>query len=158
MKNLWIVLSAHVTIKGQNMPRFSLLCDLLICHSVLETIQSDALKIFEKCGIKAYSQALRLLCYRVKWSGLDPENAEISRCELISIESWLAVLARIFESLAALARRPHSRLQAPHPQHPPSSPWPSGELPRHPSSWHSTGAHCASFGDIQDDLRSVLCI
>jgi hypothetical protein len=38
---------------------------------------NDALKIFERYGIKAYSQALSKLGYRVKWSGLDPENAEI---------------------------------------------------------------------------------
>jgi len=37
----------------------------------------DALKIFERYGIKAYSQALSLLGYRVKWSGLDPDKAEI---------------------------------------------------------------------------------
>jgi hypothetical protein len=74
------------TIKGQNKPGFSLLGDQLISQHVLETIQSeltgvkrhdDALKIFEKYDIKAYSQALSLLGYRVKWSGLDPENAEI---------------------------------------------------------------------------------
>jgi len=73
-------------IKGQNNPDYSLLGDQLVSNQVLETIQgeligvmkhSDALKIFEKYGIKAYSQALSLLGYRVKWSGLDPENAEI---------------------------------------------------------------------------------
>jgi hypothetical protein len=37
----------------------------------------EALKIFERYGIRAYSQALALLGYKVKWSGLDPENAEI---------------------------------------------------------------------------------
>ncbi len=60
--------------------------DQLVSSQVLETIQgelmgvtkhSDALKIFEKYGIKASSQALSLLGYKVKWSGLDPENAEI---------------------------------------------------------------------------------
>jgi hypothetical protein len=30
------------------------------------------------------------------------------------------------------------------PAPPPSSAWPSGGLPRHPSSWCSPGAHCAS--------------
>ena len=73
-------------IKGQNKPGYSLLGDQLVSNQVLETIQgelmgmtkhSDALKIFERYGIKAYSQALSLLGYRVKWSGLDPENAEI---------------------------------------------------------------------------------
>jgi predicted nuclease of restriction endonuclease-like RecB superfamily len=74
------------TIKGQNKPGYSLLGDQLISQHVLETIQSelmdvkkhdDALKIFEKYDIKACSLALSLLGYRVKWSGLDPENAEI---------------------------------------------------------------------------------
>jgi uncharacterized protein len=74
------------TIKGQNKPGFSLLGDQLIDQDVLETIRGEligvtkhdnALKIFEKYDIKAYSQALSLLGYRVKWSGLDPENAEI---------------------------------------------------------------------------------
>ncbi len=74
------------TIKGQNKPGFSLLGDQLISQQVLETIRGeligvtkhdDALRIFERYGIKAYSQALALLGYRVKWSGLDPENAEI---------------------------------------------------------------------------------
>ena len=31
-----------------------------------------------------------------------------------------------------------------HESSPPSSPWPSGGLPRHPSSWRSPDAHCAS--------------
>ena len=73
-------------IKGQNNPDYSLLGDQLVSNQVLETIQgeligvtkhSDALKIFERYGIKAYSQALSMLGYKVKWSGLDPENAEI---------------------------------------------------------------------------------
>jgi uncharacterized protein len=73
-------------IKGQNKPGYSLLGDRLVSNQVLETIQgelvdvtkhSDAIKIFEKYGIKSYSQALSLLGYKVKWSGLDPENAEI---------------------------------------------------------------------------------
>jgi hypothetical protein len=73
-------------IKGQNTPGYSLLGDQLVSKQVLETIQDeligvkrhgDALRIFERHGIKAYSQALSLLGYRAKWSGLDPENAEI---------------------------------------------------------------------------------
>jgi uncharacterized protein len=75
-------------IKGQNMPGYSLLGDQLVSKQVLETIQGeligvkrhgDALRIFERHGIKAYSQALSMLGYRAKWSGLDPENAEIVR-------------------------------------------------------------------------------
>jgi predicted nuclease of restriction endonuclease-like RecB superfamily len=73
-------------IKGQKNPDYSLLGDQLVSKQVLETIQGeligvkrhvDALKIFERYGIKAYSQALSMLGYKVKWSGLDPENAEI---------------------------------------------------------------------------------
>ena len=60
--------------------------DQLVSSDVLETIHgelmgvtkhSDALKIFGKYGIKASSQALSMFGYKVKWSGLDPENAEI---------------------------------------------------------------------------------
>ena len=73
-------------IKGQNTPDYSLLGDQLVSKQVLETIQGeltgvkrhgDAIRIFEGHGIKAYSLALGLLGYRAKWSGLDPENAEI---------------------------------------------------------------------------------
>jgi hypothetical protein len=73
-------------IKGQNKPGYSLLGDQFVSNQVLETIQDElvgmkkhdeALKIFERYGIKAYSQALSMLGYKVKWSGLDPENAEI---------------------------------------------------------------------------------
>jgi uncharacterized protein len=73
-------------IKGQNTPGYSLLGDQLVSKHVLETIQGeligvkrhgDALRIFERHGIKAYSQALSMLGYRAKWSGLDPESAEI---------------------------------------------------------------------------------
>jgi predicted nuclease of restriction endonuclease-like RecB superfamily len=70
-------------IKGQNKPNYSLLGNQLVSNHLLATIQGelknmkkhdDALKIFERYGIKAYSQALSLLGYKVKWSGL---NAEI---------------------------------------------------------------------------------
>jgi uncharacterized protein len=73
-------------IKGQNRPDYSLLGDQLVRKQVLETIQDeligvkrhgDALRIFERYGIKAFSKALSLLGYRAKWNGLDPENAEI---------------------------------------------------------------------------------
>jgi uncharacterized protein len=73
-------------IKGQNKPHHSLFGDQLVSSQVLETIQgelvgvtkhSDALKIFGKYGIKACNQALNVLGYKVLWSGLDPENAEI---------------------------------------------------------------------------------
>jgi hypothetical protein len=73
-------------IKGRKDPDYSLLGGQMVSNQVLETIQgelggvtkhNDALKIFERYGIKAYSQALSKVGYRVKWSGLDPENAEI---------------------------------------------------------------------------------
>jgi len=73
-------------IKSRKDHDYSLLGDQLVGNQVLDSIQgeligvtkhSDALKIFERYGIKAYSQALSLLGYKVKWSGLDPENAEI---------------------------------------------------------------------------------
>jgi hypothetical protein len=38
---------------------------------------AEALEIFSKYGISASSQALSLLGYKVKWSGLDPESTEI---------------------------------------------------------------------------------
>jgi predicted nuclease of restriction endonuclease-like RecB superfamily len=75
-----------VVIKGRKDYDYSLLGEQLVSNQVLETIRGeligvskhvDALKIFERYGIKAYSQALSMLGYRVKWSGLDPENAEI---------------------------------------------------------------------------------
>jgi len=73
-------------IKSRKDHDYSLLGDQLVGNQVLDSIQgeligvtkhNDALKIFEKYGIKAYSQALSMLGYKVKWSGLDPENAEI---------------------------------------------------------------------------------
>jgi len=38
---------------------------------------AEAQEIFRKYGIRACSQALVLLGYKVRWSGLDPESAEI---------------------------------------------------------------------------------
>ena len=73
-------------IKAQNKPGYSLLGDQLVSNQILSTIQAElkgvkkhdeALKIFERYGIKAHSQALAFLGYKVKWSGLDPENTEI---------------------------------------------------------------------------------
>ena len=72
----------------QNRLGFSLIEDLLVSQHVLDEIRDelegvkkhgDALKVFERHGIRAYSQALALLGYKVKWSGLDPDNAEILR-------------------------------------------------------------------------------
>jgi predicted nuclease of restriction endonuclease-like RecB superfamily len=73
-------------IKGQNKPGYSLLGDQLVGNKVFEKINGeligvtkhiDALKIFERYGIKASSQAITMLGYKVKWNGLDLENAEI---------------------------------------------------------------------------------
>lgn len=74
------------TIKGRNNTAYSLLGDQLVSNQTLEAIQSElssvkkhdeALGIFKKYGIKAHGQALALLGYKVKWVGLNPENAEI---------------------------------------------------------------------------------
>ena len=75
-------------IKGQNtnMGNYLLLGDQLVSNQILKTIQSelddvrkheDALKVFKRYGVKSHTQALEYLGYKVKWSGLDPENAEI---------------------------------------------------------------------------------
>ena len=73
-------------IKGQNRPGYSLLGDQLINNQILDKIQGEltgvkkhdaALKILEGYGIRAHNQALAFLGFKVKWSGLDPENAEI---------------------------------------------------------------------------------
>jgi len=73
-------------IKGRKNPGYLLLGDQLVSRQVLDTIQGelvgvkrhvDALRIFERYGIKAHSQALGVLGYKAKWNGLDPENAEL---------------------------------------------------------------------------------
>jgi hypothetical protein len=75
-------------ISGQNKPGYSLLGDQLVSNQALEKVQgeligvtkhSDAIKIFGKYGIRAHSQAITMLGYKVKWCGLDPENAEIQK-------------------------------------------------------------------------------
>jgi hypothetical protein len=62
------------------------LSDQLVSRQVLEAVReelagvkrhAEALKIFQRYGIRACSQALSMLGYKVKWSGLDPESAEI---------------------------------------------------------------------------------
>jgi hypothetical protein len=45
-----------------------------------------------------------------------------------------SIIGIFYESAATLAS----------PAPPPSSPWPSAWLPRHPSSWPTPGGHCAS--------------
>ncbi len=60
--------------------------DQLVNHQILKEIRSElngvkkhneAIKIFERYGLKGHCQILEFLGYRVKWSGLDPDNAEI---------------------------------------------------------------------------------
>jgi predicted nuclease of restriction endonuclease-like RecB superfamily len=73
-------------IKSWNEPGYSILGDQLVSSHVLDNIRDelkevkrhdDALKIFERYGIISHGQALSLLGYKVKWSGLNPEDAEI---------------------------------------------------------------------------------
>jgi predicted nuclease of restriction endonuclease-like RecB superfamily len=80
-------------VKGRikNIADYLLLGDQLVGSQILKTIQTelngvkrheDALKIFEKYGIKAHSQALECLGYKVKWIGLNPENTEIIKVRI----------------------------------------------------------------------------
>ncbi|MCJ7445920.1 MAG: DUF790 family protein [Methanotrichaceae archaeon] len=73
-------------IKDQNKTDYLFLGDQLVSNRILKIIEDElngvkkhdaALRIFEKHGIRAHCQMLESLGYRVKWSGLDPENAEI---------------------------------------------------------------------------------
>ncbi|NYT16307.1 MAG: DUF790 family protein, partial [Methanomassiliicoccales archaeon] len=73
-------------IRDKNMPDYSLVCDQLVSIEVLGAIRAelagvtkhgDAVQIFKNHGVDAHSVALSLLGYKVKWTGLDPENAEI---------------------------------------------------------------------------------
>jgi len=61
--------------------------DQLVSSQVLNVIKgelanvrkySDAVRIFQRYGIKEHSRLLEHLGYRVRWSGLDAESAEIS--------------------------------------------------------------------------------
>ncbi len=73
-----------VVIKQNNKNGYLLLGDQLVDNQTLKAIQSElncvkkhseALSIFGKYGIKS-QQILDVLGYKVKWVGLDPENAE----------------------------------------------------------------------------------
>ncbi len=70
----------------QNKADYLLLGEQLIGRRVLEMLQSelqgvkkyeDAVRILNGHGIKAHAAALDYLGYRVKWSGISPENAQI---------------------------------------------------------------------------------
>jgi predicted nuclease of restriction endonuclease-like RecB superfamily len=72
-------------IKQNNNNGYLLLGDQLVDNQTLKAVQSElngvkkhseALSIFGKYGIKS-QQILDVLGYKVKWVGLDPENAEI---------------------------------------------------------------------------------
>ncbi|VVB63494.1 Uncharacterised protein [uncultured archaeon] len=80
-------------IKGQkkDLGNYLILGDQLVGNQILKTIQGelegvrkheDALKVFKRYGVKAHTQALECLGYKVKWSGLDPENAEILKTKI----------------------------------------------------------------------------
>lgn len=65
---------------------YSLIGDQLVSRQTLETIRNEltgvrrhneAIKIFERYGVKGHYSILEFLGYKVKWSGLDPENAKI---------------------------------------------------------------------------------
>ncbi len=65
---------------------YSLIGEQLVSRQTIETIRSEltgvrrhseAIKIFEKYGVKGHCSILEFLGYKVKWSGLDPENAQI---------------------------------------------------------------------------------
>ncbi|NPV63625.1 MAG: DUF790 family protein [Methanotrichaceae archaeon] len=75
-------------IKGRKDFGYALLGDQLVSRQVLEAVReelvgvkrhAEALEIFRRYGVSASSQALALLGYKVRWSGLDPESAEIFR-------------------------------------------------------------------------------
>ena len=76
-------------IKQNNKDGYLLIGDQLVDNQTLKVIEdelksvkkhSEALEIFGKYGIKS-QQILDILGYKVKWKGLDPENAEIVKTE-----------------------------------------------------------------------------
>lgn len=75
-------------IRDKHKADYLLLGDQLISSNILRRIEgelscirmhNDAIKILDGYGIKAHSLALKALGYKVKWNGLFPENAEISK-------------------------------------------------------------------------------
>ncbi len=76
-----------VVFKQNNKDGYLLIGDQLVDNQTIKEVQrelngvkkhSEAINIFEKYGIKS-QQILEILGYKVKWNGLDPENAEISK-------------------------------------------------------------------------------
>lgn len=72
-------------IKQNNKDGYLLIGDQLVDNQTINAVRkelngvkkhSEAINIFEKYGIKS-QQILEVLGYKVKWNGLDPENAEI---------------------------------------------------------------------------------
>lgn len=79
--------SMKAVLKQNNKDGYLLIGDQLVSSQTLETVgreldgvkkHCDALDIFGKYGIKS-QQILDVLGYKVKWNGLDPENAEIMK-------------------------------------------------------------------------------
>jgi len=75
-------------IKEKSEDCYLLLGDQLVSEVVLESVRKEmagvkkhheAVRIFERYGIKSHTQALESLGYKVRWIGLDPEKAEILR-------------------------------------------------------------------------------
>jgi hypothetical protein len=73
------------TVMKKNIDGYLLLGDQLVDNQTLKAIDgelngvnkhSEAIEILEKYGIKS-QQTLEVLGYRVKWNGLDSDNAEI---------------------------------------------------------------------------------
>ncbi|MDW7727442.1 MAG: DUF790 family protein [Candidatus Methanoperedens sp.] len=71
--------------KQNNKDGYLLIGDQLVDNQTIKEVQrelngvknhSEAISIFEKYGIKS-QQTLEVLGYKVKWNGLDPENAEL---------------------------------------------------------------------------------
>lgn len=71
---------------SRKMPGYSMLGEQLVSDRILSRIKEEiagitryreTTKILDNYGIKAHGEALRFLGYRVKWAGLDPDNAEI---------------------------------------------------------------------------------
>jgi predicted nuclease of restriction endonuclease-like RecB superfamily len=80
--------SLEEVIKEKSKEGYLLLGDQLVSKEIHEAVQKEmagvkkhqeAIKIFERYGIKAHAQALESLGYKVRWTGLDPEKVEILR-------------------------------------------------------------------------------
>jgi hypothetical protein len=75
-------------IKEKGKDGYLLLGDQLVSEETIEAVKKEmagvkkrheAIRIFERYGIKAHAQALESLGYKVRWIGLDPEKVQIFR-------------------------------------------------------------------------------